>query len=372
MRGAAYHVIASVFASALAAIAAFEWLVDNRIGLVVEVDDVARPLYAPALPSHTKTQRYKVFDGGFDRTRLLSATYHFDQFGARAERETSSYDRGLTFAMIGDSFTFGAENDYENTLQGKLSRSFSNVNFANFGRSGISSADFADCARLFLLRFPRKLDGLIVGVFSDMQGGDIPRMRAFQRFGPMMMFHGVPVSGPRYKQISASRMARFIFRAEAFLRQHSSTYNTLFPPAAAEGFAVPLGGELLPFQMAQLRDAFLEKLARLASVTGVPPERTIVWSVASAFDTRVRKTAEPSAQLDRSDKFWEETFQRLRSLGYSVVNSQRMIESLYLESSQFPFTASGHYLPIAYDVTAHALIPEIERVLNQAYAAPAR
>jgi hypothetical protein len=84
--------------------------------------------------------------------------------------------------MVGDSFCFGYENDYDETLQAMLDRRFGeSANIVNFCVTGSSSIYYPYTVATFRQRFPHPLDALLVRLYTDMQNGDVPRVLAAHR-----------------------------------------------------------------------------------------------------------------------------------------------------------------------------------------------
>ncbi|MDQ3920829.1 MAG: hypothetical protein M3248_00530, partial [Actinomycetota bacterium] len=69
---------------------------------------------------------------------------------------------------MGDSFTYGNEVQYEDTLQARLEARFRGVNIANFGMSGRNSRYFAAMTRraLACTGLP-SVDAAVVGIYTD-------------------------------------------------------------------------------------------------------------------------------------------------------------------------------------------------------------
>ena len=109
-------------------------------------------------------------------------TYVFDQLGARARATQVDYGKTRTIAMVGDSFCFGFENDYDETLQAMLDRRFGeSANIVNFCVTGSSSIYYPYTVATFRQRFPHPLDVLLLSLYPDMQVGDLPRVLTAQQ-----------------------------------------------------------------------------------------------------------------------------------------------------------------------------------------------
>jgi hypothetical protein len=307
----------------------------------------------------------RIFENGRERT------YVFDQLGGRARSSQMDYGKAHTIAMVGDSFCIGAENDYDDTLQAMLDRRFGErANIVNFGISGSSSIYYPHTVLAFRQRFPRPLDVLLVSLYVDMQLGDVPRVLATYRSLGTSTFRGVPMSTARAQRIASSTLARVLFEIELFLRRRSSTYNLLLPPQPGKDYAVSLRKTLTRPMFPELEGQLLANLKALATAADVPPERTVVWFVASNHEAETlrRERQKGSKRPDffrLSEQFWDETAVLLRGLGYKVVDPRPEIASALVDHGIAVYTQSGHYTRAAYEITMSAVAPAIDAVMQE-------
>jgi hypothetical protein len=271
--------------------------------------------------------------------------------------------------MVGDSFCFGDENEYDETLQAMLDQSFGErANIVNFCRPGSSSIYYPDTVAAFCERFRRPLDELLVSLYVDMQIGEVPRLLGARRSLGRYMFRGVPMAQARERQIASSALARALFEIELVLRRHSSTFNLLLPPRPNDDFAISLRHTLATPMFPELKGQLLTNLKALAEAADVPPERTVVWVVPSNHEAEaLRQERSGSKRPDffqLSEQFWEETAELLRGLGYTVVDPRPEITSALLDHGLVVFTRSGHYTRTANEITARALVPAIENMMR--------
>jgi lysophospholipase L1-like esterase len=281
----------------------------------------------------------------------------------RASATHSSFPHGKTVALVGDSFTAGAEVPFEETLQARIAARFPAVNVMNFGISGSNSRFFPAQAKRFIERTGTRPDVYLVGLYKDMQVGDIPRREAVERHGGRVIYRGVQVSRAEYERLEASWSRRAAFEAEVFLREHSSTFNVLFPPKPAPGFAIPLLDELSPERFVKWRADLLGTIRDLARTS--PGSRTIVWLIPSNQDflqriaaRRQRKPRPIPPWVARSDQFWAGLAADLRAAGFDVIDPTEAIERLLTgPRGEYPFTASGHFRPAAYEAAAELIAP---------------
>jgi hypothetical protein len=286
----AWAVTALVSIAAIStAIAAFELTVDRRIGFANTVPAAPdRAMHEPTAPGEIMTLTARAFG---DAGKLISRTtvYVSDQFGGRAAATQVAYDRPRTVALIGDSFSYGAENEYADTLQGILDRALPQANVLNFSRSGTSSIYFAATASAFMKRVQLPLDVAVVGIYTDMQIGDIPRVLAAQKSWGRHVVHGADVGAERYRQISASRIRWAWFIAEVELRALSSTFNTLVRYRPANDFAVSLRNDLDQARFAEWRGLLLKHLDAMCAELKLPPDKVLVWLIPSNHDLNMKK-----------------------------------------------------------------------------------
>jgi hypothetical protein len=158
-----------------------------------------------------------------------------------------------------------------------------------------------------------------------------------------------------------------MFEIEVVLRRYSSTFNLLFPPWADDDFAVSLRNTLNPEMFPELRGQLLLNLKALAAAADVPPERTVVWLVASKNEAEALRW-EREKRIERpdffrlSEQFWDQTAGLLCGLGYTVVDSRPKITSALLDHGVAVYTKNGHYTRAAYEITARAVGPAIENL----------
>jgi hypothetical protein len=290
------------------------------------------------------------------------------------------YGKAHTIAMVGDSFCYGSENDYDDTLQAMLDRRFGErANIVNFGIPGSSSIYYPHTVLAFRQRFPRPLDVLLVSLYVDMQVGDLPRMLQFYRELGLSTFRGVPMKTERAQRIASSTLARVLFEIELFLRRHSSTYNLLLPPQPATMYWISLRKTLTRPMFPELEGQLLANLKALATVADVPPERTVVWFVASNHEAEAlrqeavweshpsqkRKGSKLPEFFRLSEQFWDETAVRLRGLGYTVVDPRPEIASALIDHGIDIYSGGGHYTRAAYEITMSAVAPAIDAVMQE-------
>jgi hypothetical protein len=303
-------------------------------------------------------------------------TETFDQFGMRAGSTHSSFPHHKTVALVGDSFTAGAEVSFHETLQGRLAARFPGVNVLNFGVSGSNSRFYAAQAQGFIERTGMRPHLYVVSLYKDMQFGDIPRRQAVERNGGRVIYRGVQISRAEYERLKDSPLRRASFEAEVFLREHSSTFNVLFPPKPSKDFAVPVLDELTPDRFAKWRADVLKSLRDLGRTS--PAARLIVWLVPSNHHLvqkvaaqRRRKPPPVPAWVGLTERFWAEFASHLRTAGFDVIDPTETVEGLLLteQRGEYPFTATGHFRPVAYEAVAALIEPCLATRLNEAETA---
>jgi hypothetical protein len=279
--------------------------------------------------------------------------YAHDEFGGRAVTTEASYNLGTTVVLVGDSFSYGAERAFGDTLQGKLAAAVK-ANVLNFARNGSCSAYFAETVTEFTKRFRKQIDVLVIGLYPDMQIGDLPRVLAARQEYGRITYRGMNMSLSSARALEASNWRRWLLEIEVVLRERSSTFNTLFPPRPSPAFAISLKDTLSPSMFSGLLDALATNLSQVEAAAGVPADRTVIWFVASSNDLGRRDTD----YVRTSEALWSDAIDMLRARGYVVVDPRREVEAL-----PNPFTRSGHYQASAYEITAAAVLPEVQRLL---------
>jgi len=351
-------------AAILTAVAAFELTVDRRIGFADTIPAAPdRAMHEPSEPGEIMILKARTF-GNAGKLVSKTTVYVSDQFGGRAAAARVAYDRPRTIALIGDSFTYGAENEYADTLQGILERALPQANVLNFSRSGTSSIYFAATAGAFLQHVRLPLDAAVVGIYTDMQIGDIPRVLAAQKSWGRYVVHGADVGAERYRQILASTIRRTWFVAEVVLRGHSSTFNTLVRYRPANDFAVSLRNDLDQDRFAEWRTLLLKHLDAMCAELKLPPEKVLVWLIASNHDLNMKKANAGADYRARSDRFWNEASMAMRKQGYVVVDPRPDVDRSYLVDNVYPFTPSGHFAPAGYRISTAAIIPALTPLLK--------
>jgi hypothetical protein len=229
-------------ASVIAAILAFECWDDYRFNLRQfprghdgEIAFAVPRFFGIRVP--TDATVYKTPFGATEKIRILG---QHDQFGMRSADAISKFPHRRNMALLGDSFTWGAENQYTDTLQHRLEIAFPHANVLNFAISGSNSNYFAAMAKAFLGRVKRKLDVVVVGIYTDLSIGDIPRIAAVDRYGDQVIFDQITVSGRAYQALMMSSWRRLAISINTTMRQSSSTYNRIFPPQTSPDFAVSM------------------------------------------------------------------------------------------------------------------------------------
>jgi len=370
--------IVVVVASFAMALALFELAVDARIDGRRFPRDLrgpnGEPVRAMVTPIYVSTTRVTDFFKEvepFGRCLPASVEVHTDRFGLRSSSPDRRYREGPTIALVGDSYTFGSEVEYSQTLQGLLEAERSQVQFINFGVSGSSSSYFAETVRAKLGLTGLRLDGLIVGLYIDMQLGDLPRTIAREAFGDSVVYDGVSISRSRYDEISSSGIERLAFWLEVELRRRLSSFNLVFPAAVRREFASSLRDSLDPRLFDELERRVLDGLTSLRSAASLPPGQTIVWLVPSNLEVKEKWLARregraPERFFELSREFWDRLVMRLRADGYLTVDPRGAIERLALEDGVPAFSCSGHFAPSAY----RRLLDEMNAALDRLVAAP--
>ena len=368
----------TLFLCAAAAIAVFEALADHRTKnirfSVTRTADLQNPPKAhlfPARLSETITRNASAQRTLLDQCESFEFSETFDQFGLRAAASHTTFIDGPSIVLVGDSFTFGSEVEFPNTLQGHLAKALPNANVVNFGKTGSSSVYFSETFRHLTNQTGILTDILVVGLFTDMEIGDIPRALAAEKYGPRVVFKGAPMSEAKRLELVRSQLAYVKFEIELFLRRWSSTYNVLFPPKTSPQFAISLKSRLNEKNFSDYIGRLLKYLAALTSTSGIPPDRTIIWLVPSNRDLfnrfhAIRGTVARDEFQDLSLAFWRKASDDLRKQGFVVVDEMAEIQSLYLKGGHNPYSCSGHFRPVAYEHIAIRVLRRVRELLSDA------
>jgi len=396
--------------AALAAVPLFELVDDHRfeprllealnhLGSEPALAFTATPVrYAP----HESFTDVEINSTPVQRVATERVSDYRDQCRMRSKGPISTYPHATTVALMGDSFSFGAEVEYDSTLQGRLEARFSDINIANFGEPGQNSRYFGAIARRDLACTGLTLvNAAVVGLYTDMRVGDLPRQIANERFGDWVVLDGLPVSRFVYDKVTASAWRHTLFKADLALRQWSAAYNLLFPfhrQPTNEEFAVDLRSDLRPELFQGWIDRILRNLRDVTEAKGLPPSKVVIWYAPSnqeltALWLALQKQKKPSSavgaawqQLEAQVKaLWRRTFLKVpppdhveaarafwqlaaasfTQAGYTVVDPRRQIDDLFWSGGTYPYSGSGHFRPEAYAVAADALEPALRKVLDR-------
>ena len=350
----------SILAAVLISVGLFELLFDKRVEVSDRNDHWTGKLSSPYAHGTEHTQKFEEYIVPLSRqdTQMRSVTYIYDQFGMRAKDKLVDYNFDTNLAIVGDSFTYGAEVNYCDSLQGLLEGELPAINIFNFGKAGSSSAFFAETIENYLKEIRRPISVLVIGVYTDMTIGDLPRILAVHEFGERMYFNGVPVSPSLYKRLTQSAVENLWFTLQTSARKYSSTFNVLFPPGPAQDFAVDLREILRRDMFPGMGDALMSNLKRAGTVADLTPDNVVVWLIPSSHVlTEMYAARSQNRQVQDfvalTQEFWDFISRRLMSAGYHVVDTRQKIYSLFLDKGVYPFTVSGHFRPVAYKETAN-------------------
>ncbi|HJQ61905.1 MAG TPA: hypothetical protein VJ834_03530, partial [Burkholderiales bacterium] len=227
---------------------------------------------------------------------------------------------------------------------------------------------FSAMATASLSRVGRKLDVVVVGIYTDLSIGDIPRIAAVDRYGDQVIFDQIAVSRRTYEALMMSRWRRLAVSANTTMRRLSSTYNRIFPPRASSKFAVPMTHA--PDGALEIwRERVLANLHALSAATKLPPSRLIVWLIPSNHDLHSiwqagRTGSAVPDYVQRADRFWTETARRFSFAEFEMVDARNVIQQLFLNEGRYPYSVSGHFRPIAYRTVAQLIVPRVALALG--------
>lgn len=358
--------------AAFFAVIVFEVYDDYRFDLrIYSVDATGTQPYAePQFFSTVRPMETRVYTTAFRDAKKIVILAQYDQHGMRSRRPVSEFPHDLSVALIGDSFTWGAEVDYPDTLQGQLEQRFEGVNILNFGLSGSNSMLFARTTERFQARVGKRLDAAIVGIYTDLAIGDLPRMAAVDRYGERVIFDGVAVSRNAFDRLVTSAWDRLLFQVHIEARRYSSTYNRLFPPRASQEFAIPLVDERDDRRMSEWSNRLLLNMSKFATAAHLDPSRIIIWLVPSNHElyatwSAAQARAPVPEPVQWSDRFWRGVAARMSEAGYRVIDPREAVQDLFLRDGLYPYSASGHFRPEAYRVVADQIEPQLRKLLGE-------
>jgi hypothetical protein len=345
----------------IVAVAIFEAVCDERISL-----PPTRPI--PSLPVHRG--EYQEYVTPFGDTRTRTWEWRNDQFGMRYGTDQRDIEPGTSVAIVGDSFSWGAESDYPVTLEPRLQEQLPGVRVLNFSLCGSSTAEYPGIVAWYMQRVsPAGLKALVVGVYTDLEIGDIPRWTARERYGPRLPYHEVDVSASEADYLAHSWLYRTRFDAQLWLRVHSSTFNVLVPPAPSPYFATSLADGPTEKEFTHLAASLVSRLLATSAAASLTPHQTIVWLVPSNHVLHAQYQAQRqhsalSQFYTRSLDFWDYARREMQKSGFTVLDLRPVLNDAFLNGGPYPYTVSGHFLGASYGPVAEKLAPVVKQAMG--------
>jgi hypothetical protein len=314
-------------------------------------------LARPNLDVTVQTQVYTKHPAGTAAFRYRVRT---DAHGRRVGEKVTEPAGRPGLVLLGDSFSFGCHAEYEDTLPGQLERLLPGQAVVNCSASGSCSDCYAPTLRYFMEHAGVKPDFLLVGLYPCMQVGDLPRVVAREKFGSYKEVAYVPVQPSRYREIQASTLGFARFRAELFLRETSSLFNTLVPPRPAGEFAVSLKDRMDAEHLKEYHALLRERVGRIQRAAGLPPSRIAFWLVPSHHDALFHHKPAGYNEADtrffrQSALFWDQVQRWLREQGYQAIDTQPAVMPLLTHEGAFPFTVDCHLSAPGYRAVAEQI-----------------
>jgi hypothetical protein len=268
--------------------------------------------------------------------------------------------------MLGDSFSFGAHADYEGTIQGSLEEHYPYYNIWNLSVSGTSSDYYNKILSYYMKKKKIRPDFLVIGLYVDMQVGDIPRVLARKKYGSMKAFDGILVSPGLYSNLQESFQSRLLFRTEVYLRRNTSLINLLFPRQQSPEFAVSLSENFNKSDLPELEDMLLSNINDVQQISDLPPGHIIIWFVPSNHELshKILKYPGKDEFFTLSRVFWDNCKTKLKAKGYCVVDPRDILEKMAVEEHIFPYTVDGHLNEDGYKRIAQMITAEIDAIIK--------
>ncbi len=296
----------------------------------------------------------------FEETRPFRYRIITDEHGARVG-PGQEHNRPHDLVVLGDSFSFGAHAEYADSLQGVLEASLPNYNIYNFAVSGSHSALYPRQFNYFCQQERVRPDIVVLGIYVDMQIGDLPRRIATSKYGPYKSFRGIAVSPSQYRKLTQSKFEALRFEIKVRSRQYSSIYNILFPPKSLSEFAQSLYPDFRDADLGGYRRALLSSLREIRAASGLTPDRILIWLVPSNHELKHYLERDATSALDRrfndlSREFWTETSEGLQSSGFQVVDPRGAFKNAFISRNVYGFTVDGHLNVEGFAIVAEMIL----------------
>ncbi len=287
-----------------------------------------------------------------------------DEEGFRIGPKRLLQNNKKNIVMLGDSFSFGAHAEFDQSIQGLLQEHYPDYNIWNLSVSGTSTYYYDDILSYYLKKKNISSDILVIGLYVDMQIGDIPRVLARKKYGGMKAYDGIIVSPSLYKGLEESFLQRLLFKTELFLRRHTSLINIYFPRQQSPEFAIPLSEDIKSNDLVALEDLLLKNINEIQATSKLPPQHIIIWLVPSDHELTHKVMRNPGKDefYKNSRIFWDNCKKKLEGNGYPVVDPREFIEHMALEEKIFPYTVDGHLNGEGYERIAGMIIKEIDKM----------
>ena len=316
----------------------------------------------PNLKHTSQAQRYTAAG----KLESYSYAVQTDSEGCRVSTLTVASATGPTVALVGDSFSFGYNASYEESLGGRLAGALPGATIVDFAVPGTCSAEYSRTLDYYLGRKGHpKLAALVVGLYVDGVCGDIPRLLARQAYGGYRTFEGHSVSATNYARLTHSSWARVKFRAEVLLRRYSSIYNRLVQPRPEPEFAVPLPAQVPEDLGKYVTSQVLANLEMVHEKSGLPAARIVVYLIPSAGDTLKMSAKRVTAAEPLHGLLWNGIKQTLLERGYHVVDPRTEFAERVAKGETWPFTTDSHLTPAGFEWVSAPVIKEIEALLSR-------
>jgi len=330
---------------------------------------ITRCQYHPGLDIYTIKDsnnlifKYDFYKIPFKEVVKRSYTMITDQDGCRIGSKIEIKQNNNNIVVIGDSFSFGCHANYENTIPGLLQKHYLEYNIWNFSVSGTSSYYYDKILSYYMDKKQITPKILIVGLYVDMQIGDIPRILARKKFGSYKAFDSILVGPSLLRHLKESYFHRLLFNSELYLRNKTSLINIFFNRKQPPDFAISLVDTLSQNMLSSLENMLLLNINNIRLISNLSPENIIIWFIPSNHELyhKIYKYKDRDNFYNLSKDYWDNIKIILKQKGYCVIDPRDIIDNLFIKENIYPYTVDGHFNENGFKCITQMIIREIDK-----------